>query len=182
VSNKGFSIIELLIVTAIISTFSVVLILNFRSSPTSKLARNQVAAVVVSDIRQAQSLTLAGSRFQDNLVCGYGIHYLTNVSYLIYAGLLNGATKCQDINHNYESGIDVTVETRTLINSKMEMRSSFSDIFFESPDPKTYINNNSALDGPPTTISIQLVGQQNCGGQSCTQITVYPSGRINTAN
>lgn len=181
--TKGFTIIELLLVTVIIATFSVVLVLNFRSSPRTRVARNQVASVVESDFRRLQSMALAGSRFQGNIVCGFGIHYLNNTSYILYAGVLDGGMlTCQNTNHNYQVGIDLVVETKNIINSNMEIRSSFFDIFFEPPDPKTYINNNPALGGSPVSIDIQLKGQSSCAGQSCTQITIYPSGQINLTN
>lgn len=181
--NRGFTLVEVLLVTAIIATFSVVLILSFRSSPRNRVARNQTASVIVSDIRRAQSMASAGSRFQGNIVCGYGINYVSPTSYRLYAGVLDGgATKCQDANRNYQAGIDLIVESKILINTNMEIRSSFNDVFFEPPDPKTYINNSYSLTGPAVTISIQLKGQQNCGGQSCTQITIYPSGQIDLTN
>lgn len=181
--NKGFTIIELLIVTAIIATFSVVLVLNFRSSPKNQVARSQTAAVIVSDIRRIQSMASAGSRFQGNVVCGYGIHYVSNVSYVLYAGVLDGAaTRCQDTNHNYQVGIDLIVETKNLINSNMEIRSSFPDAIFEPPDPKTYINNSALLSGPPTNIIVQLKGQVDCSGTSCTWISIWPSGKIDAVN
>ena len=182
-TNRGFSIIELLVVTAIIATFSVVLVLNFRSSPKNQVARSQTAAAVVSDIRRIQSMASAGSRFQGNVVCGYGIHYVSSTSYILYAGVLDGgATRCQDTNHNYQAGIDLVVETKNIINSNMEMRSSFSDVIFEPPDPKTYINNSALLTGPSATITIQLKAQASCAGTSCTLITIFPSGQIDTAN
>ena len=177
--SKGFTLVEVLVVTAIIATLSVALFFNFGTTARNRTARIQVASVVVSDIRRAQSMALAGTRFNGNVFCGYGIHYVSNTSYLLYAGSNEGLPQCQSANHNYQAGIDSVVQTQKLINQNMEFRSSFSDIFFESPDPKTYINNSALLTDPQTTITIQLVGQQNCGGQSCTKIEVYTSGQIN---
>lgn len=181
--RRGFSIIEVLVVCAIMATFSVVLILNFKSSPKNRVARSQVADVIISDFRNAQALALAGSRFGGNTVCGFGVHYVNPTSYLIYAGVLNGgATRCIDTDHNYQAGIDLIVENKKIINVNMEMRSPFSDVFFEPPDPKTYINDKSALNTNPTTIQIQLVGQNNCSGQTCTDITINISGSIDVIN
>lgn len=178
-AKSGFSIIELLVVSAIIATFSVVLILNFRMSPQSRTAREQTASVVLSDIRRAQSMALAGSQFSGVTVCGFGIHYVNITSYLIYAGVLDGgATRCQDTNHNYQAGTDLMVENRKLINDNMEIRSSFLDVFFELPDPKTYINNSASLAAPPVIIQIQKKGQANCGQQSCTSVEIYTSGKL----
>ncbi len=180
--NRGFSLIEMLVVTALISTFSVVLILNFRASSTNQAARTQTASVFLSEIRNAQSSALSGSRYQGSLVCGYGIHYVDATSYYIYAKpvptLPSGP--CSSVStRNYQSG-DPIIKTNALINVNMEIRSSFYDIFFEPPDPKTYINNDSALSGSPAIITIQLKGQVSCDSSSCTQITVYPSGKIDT--
>ncbi len=177
--NEGFSLVEILIVAAIIATLSVVLILNFRSSPKGKTGRDQAVAVIVSDFRGAQSKALAASLYQGVTVCGYGIHYVDSTTYLIYAGVLdNGALTCQASNHNYQAGIDSIVETKKVINSNMVMAASFNDVFFEPPDPKTYINNNSALNVAPVAITIRLNGQANCVSGPCTVINVYTSGRI----
>lgn len=160
-----------------------VLILNFRSSPRNQVARSQTAAAIVSDIRRVQAMASAGSRFQNNIVCGYGIHYISSTSYILYAGGLDGgATTCQNANRNYQVAADLMVETKSIINSNMEIRLSFNDVFFEPPDPKTYINNSALLTGPSATISIQLKGQASCGGTSCTQITIFPSGQIDIIN
>ncbi len=178
-SDNGFTLVEVLVVTAIIATLSVALFFNFGTTARNRTARVQVASVIVSDIRRAQSMALAGTRFNGNVFCGYGIHYVDHVTYLIYAGANEGLPMCQNANHNYQTGIDSVVQTQKLINQNMEFRSSFSDIFFESPDPKTYINNSALLTDPQVTINVQRVGQANCGGQSCTKIEIYTSGQIN---
>jgi prepilin-type N-terminal cleavage/methylation domain-containing protein len=179
-SNAGFTLVEVLVATAIIAILSVALLFNFGNTARNRTARSQVASVVVSDIRRAQSMALSGARFGGNAVCGYGIHYVNHTSYLLYAGANEGLPRCQDANHNYQTGVDSLVENRALINSNMEFRSSFSDIFFEPPDPKTYINNSASLTDPPATIVIQRTGQTACGiPQTCAQIDVYTSGQIN---
>lgn len=176
--SKGFSIIELLVISAIIATFSVVLILNFKPSSTSKTARVQTASVILSDIRRAQSMSLSGSRYQGNLVCGYGVHYINQTSYLIYAKAIPISGACSSMTtRNYQIG-DLIAETKNLVNYSMEMRSPFLDIFFEPPDPKTYLNNIFSLAASPQIILIQLKGQSVCTQQSCTQVTIYSSGQI----
>ncbi|MEX2052898.1 MAG: type II secretion system protein [Candidatus Paceibacterota bacterium] len=182
IKKNGFALVELVIVAGLIAALSVALILNFRTAATNKTARGQVASVVVSDIRRAQSMALSGSRFQGNIVCGFGIHYINSTSYLIYAGSTEGLPDCTSTNHNYQAGVDSIFQTITINNPSMEMRSSFLDIFFEPPDPKTYINNNSSLGVAPATVTVQLVGQQNCGGQSCTNVQVYTSGQLDIEN
>jgi hypothetical protein len=122
-------------------------------------------------------MALAGTRFGGNVVCGYGVHYYSSNTYYIYSKP-PPPTGCSTVlTRNYQDG-DLVVESKELTNPNMEFRSIFSDIFFESPDPKTYINNSALLTDPQATITIQRVGQANCGGQTCTRIEVYTSGRI----
>ncbi len=182
IKKNGFALVELVIVAGLIAAFSVVLIFNFRTTAKNKTARSRVASVIVSNIRRAQSMVLSGSRFQGNIVCGFGIHYVNSTTYLIYAGATEGLPNCTATNHNYQAGVDSIVQTIGLINSNMEIRSSFDDIFFEPPDPKTYIDNNSGLAEPPATITIQLVDQSNCGSKSCTHVQMFTSGQLNVVN
>ena len=176
--NKGFSLVEVLVATAIIAVLSSALLFNFGTSAKNKTARLQTASVVTSDIRRVQYMALSGARFGGNTVCGYGIHYLSSNSYQIYAKAIPVAGCSAVPTRNYQTG-DLVVEVKKLVNKNMEFRSSFSDIFFESPDPKTYINNSASLTDPPMAITIQRVGQASCGGQTCTKIEIYTSGRIN---
>lgn len=100
------------------------------------------------------------------------------VTYIIYAGVLGGGiTKCSDSNHNYQAGTDLLVETRKISNDNMEIATSFVDVFFESPDPKTYLDN-SLITNLPATITIWNKGQLSCVSDSCTYVKVYLSGRI----
>lgn len=173
-------------VTAIIATLSVALLFNFGTTARSKTARRQVASIIASDIRRAQSMALSGTRFNGNIVCGYGIKYLSKTSYLIYAKTVPVSGSCASVStRNYQTSppADFIVESKAIsnVNMEMEFRSDFSDIFFESPDPKTYINNSALLTDPPTmtTITIQRLNQASCGGQTCTKIEIYTSGQIN---
>ncbi len=181
-SNKGFSLVEVLVVTAIIAILSVALFFNFGTTARNRTARSQVASVVVSDIRRAQSMALAGTRFSGNAVCGYGVHYFSSVSYYIYAKAAPVGGCSTVPTRNYQAGFDSVVQTQKLVNQNMEFRSSFSDIFFESPNPKTYINNSASLTPPlpTTTIIIQRTSQVACSiPQTCAQIDVSTSGQLN---
>lgn len=177
---SGFSVIELLVITAIIATFSVVLILNFRIGARTATARLQTASVIVSDIRRAQSMALAGQRYQGSVVCGYGVRYVSKNSYRIYAKPVPAVGGCVALStHNFQVGdFDSVTGTRGMVNSNMEMRSAFDDIFFKPPDPKVYVNNTPLPTLTMTTITIQTLNQQNCAGGSCTKIEVYNSGQI----
>lgn len=176
--SKAFSTLELLVVAGIIATLSVALVLNFRLGARTATARFQVASAIVSDIRKMQSRALAGRTYDGTIVCGYGVRYSSASSYDLYAKPVPGVGSCASlVTYNYQAG-DIIVETRKLVSTQMEIRSSFQNIFFLPPDPKVYVNNVALPTSAMTTITIQLVGQQNCAQGTCTKIEVYNSGQI----
>src|SRR3989344_2932861 len=84
--QAGFTLIEVVIYATLVGMLSVILVLNLRGSQTNAAVLERASLAVISDFRRAQNLSISGSVFQGNSVCGYGIHYLTGDSYLIYAG------------------------------------------------------------------------------------------------
>src|SRR3989344_1071494 len=174
VHDTVFALIELLVVIFIIGILASLLVVNFRSSAKTQAARHQAAFAIVSDIRAAQTRAMAGSNYNDASVCGFGVHYLTPQSYLVYAG---GEAVCATANRNYQPGTDIIIASKKIINLNMVINTPFSDIFFEPPDPATYINNNKAP-GANTSIMIQVNG----GGSPPTTITVQSSGVTNITN
>lgn len=183
--RAGFSLVELLVVLAIVSSLSVVLVFNFRSSKTNLTARHQISSVIIADLRRAQSLALSGARYQGQSVCGHGIHYLNAGSYILYAGAPEGGgPTCAAANRNYQLGTDFVVDTIRVDNSYLAISGPvgglFEDVFFESPDPKVYLNNIQSLTG---SLDIYVVNRgEACVSVNCTTITVYGSGRIDFVN
>lgn len=176
--SKGFSIIEFVLVFVIIATLSVALILNFRVGARTATARLQTASAIISDVRRAQSMALAGTRYQGIIVCGYGVHYVSKSFYQIYAKPVPGGGCSVLSTRNYESGTDSVVETKSMINQSMELRAGFGDIFFEPPNPRVYVNNVSAPPLRSTNIVIQTLNQSNCAAGSCTVVEVFNSGQV----
>jgi hypothetical protein len=73
------------------------------------------------------------------------------------------------------------VRTGVFSNNQLEIVIPSSDIFFEPPDPVTYINN-SKLPGASTDITIKKKGA-NCSQKKstdCRTIHVTTSGLITT--
>ena len=125
---KGFTLIEILIITFIISFLSVAILINYRSSQ-DQISLTRAAAVLESEIRKAQNLAVAGTEFSGVIPCGYGLNYRDNKTYRIYVGQLGGATNCQSANHNYQSGADSTYPDLKIIESGVVFINSFPDIF-----------------------------------------------------
>lgn len=170
----GFSLIELIIVFGLIGLLSVLLVSNFRGSSTTATARRQTSSVFIADVRRAQSLAVSGANFAGNIVCGYGISYLNQTSYIIYAKSKPGGSSCSSIaNRNYVSS-DLVVETIKILNPSMMITSNFGSIYFQPPDPKVYINNSN---DPAASTSVSV-----CAASNCSSVNIYTSGRIDLIN
>ncbi len=90
-SGAGFTIIEVLVVTAIIIVFSIILISNF---PQFKIqfALSRTAYKFAQDVRRAQGMSLSSTQYRDSNgilqpVKGYGVYVdiSNNKKYIIYA-------------------------------------------------------------------------------------------------
>ena len=173
-STAGFSLIEMLVVVAIIAFLSASLILNFSRT---RIDIEQSANLIMATIREAQSKTVSSTVYNGYNPCGYGIHYVSSNQLAIYVGP-NAAspTNCLTINKNYQIGEDAVIKTQTFTDLQVEIKNSFNDIFFLPPDPKTYLNNNASLNQSPITIQIGPVGG-TCP-TNCRTISIYPSGKI----
>lgn len=174
-SQNGFLLIELMIVITIIGILSTVVILNFRSGGTRSALR-QVTQQVVSDIRRAQSLAVSSTRAQSKTTCGFGIYYVDPGVYGIYNGPDSQVVDCSAENKNYEVGRDDVFVGISVLDNNIEFISPFPDIFFEPPDPKTYINNDSSVSASPGQIVLRIVGG-TCP-QDCSTITITTAGLV----
>src|SRR3989344_5648256 len=116
--NKGFTLIEILVVASITGIISTLMLLNFQ--------------------RTRVDLNDSGSGLK--IRCGYGVHYVNPTSYSIYAGPDASSADCSSFDRNLDDG-DATVATKVFGNQKVEFKAVFNDIFWEPPHPYTYINN-----------------------------------------
>lgn len=157
--NRGFTLIEMLVVLAIIVIITGVVIFNIGGErQNSALLRS--AQKLSLDLRRAQSFALSSKVFKTSGVpCGWGAHFngVGSDSYIIFADLAvnqncsdrdfiraaNGSEDFETV--NLESGITVS-----------GLSSGLSDVVFTPPDPivtftpsqtsasVTLINKNSA--------------------------------------
>lgn len=174
--NKGFTLVEVAVVATITVLVTSFMLVNFqRSRIDLTLTTNEF----VKSLRFAQNKAFASARHDTGngpkIRCGYGVRYVSPTSYSIYVGPDAASVDCSALNKNFDVA-DTVISTTTFIDSKVEFKSAFNDIFFEPPDPKTYLNNNSSLNLPPQAITIGKIGG-TCPSD-CATTNVYTSGKI----
>lgn len=132
--QRGFTLVEIIIVMSIISLMSVAILANYRNAEKRYLV-DQTAQKLASNIRKAQNMAMSGVDMSAGRY-GYGI-YIRQADnfYIIYA----------DVNHNSShQPVDLTIETiyfpEGIEIDSITPISSRIDIFFEPPDPITNIN------------------------------------------
>ena len=172
---RGFTLIEVATVMAIISILSGMLIVNFRGSGTGDNARNQTASVVLSDVRRMQTSALAGSTYFGKDVCGFGIHWEDTAHYLLFAHPVVDTSCSAPYERKYDEAVDIIIETKALINPNMEFYLPFADIYFEPPDPTTWIAGSKL---PEETRSSRITIVAKGTSDPFTTIEVHTSGRV----
>jgi len=166
---SGFTLVETITVVAIISVLSVIMLANYNSSQKYQTLQRAVHQLA-GDVRRAQNMAMASTKQGLVVPCGYGIYIhkvQSSVSYILFAD--NNDNKKRD------AGIDIDVETINF-SSGIEIADISLpgpiNIFFEPPDPTTYINGDSSID---KEITITLIFQ---GTTYSKEVIVKNSGQI----
>ena len=172
-NSDGFSLVEIAVVAAVVGFLTTAIIVNFSRTRTNL---DESVNFLASQVRIAQTEAVSSARYNNYNPCGYGIHYIDGATFARYVGPNASTANCQAINRNYSAGEDALLQPQKFQDSRIEFKSSFNDIYFEPPDPKTYLNDSSALNQAPIAITVGRVGT-NCP-TNCKTIYVYPSGKI----
>ena len=179
--NKGFTLIEVLIVAAITGFITTFLLLNF-----SRLRINldEELSTFISRVRIAQTKAASSVRFNNSIRCGYGVRYISNQSYAIYTGENASTLNCSARNKDYDPtggpDNDANIEVVNFSNQKVELKTVFRAIYFEPPDPRTYIiDSGGAVHNEPNySLSITMGKVGGTCPQDCKTVNVFTSGRI----
>jgi len=152
--SKGFTLTELLVVIAVISILSAIILPSYRTGERL-FALQRSAYKVAQDIRRAQEMAMSAKEFQGSLPSRYGIEFGKNRDYYILFADLND-------NGKRESS-DIEVERITLekgIKIQDLLTPSSKDmvwVAFKPPDPLTTIRDP----GDRSILSIQLINASN---------------------
>ena len=167
---SGFTLIETITVVAIVSVISVVMLANYNSSQKHQTLQRAVHQLA-GDVRRAQNMAMASTKQGSIIPYGYGIYIhrvQSSTSYVLFAD--NNDNKKRD------AGLDIDVETISF-SSGVEITNVSPlpnpiNIFFEPPDPTTYINGKSDV-GEEAQITLTAQGIS-----TTKSITVKTSGQI----
>jgi prepilin-type N-terminal cleavage/methylation domain-containing protein len=177
--QKGFTLIEILVVISLTILLSFVMVGGFSRN---RVYLSDALNVLVGDIRSVQTRAASGTRYNNTARCGYGFRDepTNNSTYYLYVGANSSLFNCSLEDRNYNSGSDAIILTKDIGDSRLEFKTSSPDVFFESPVPRTFINN--VIYAPiPATISI---GEKNkpCDVDTCKTVCIFESGKIEIKN
>lgn len=180
--NKGFTLLEVVIVAGITGFITTFLLLNF-SRTRVNLAED--TNTLIAKTRLAQTKAASSTRFNNSTRCGYGIRYINSQSYAIYVGESSSAFSCSTQNRDYNPvggnpDTDSDIETVNFANSKTEFKTVFRALYFEPPDPKTYIidSGGTVHNEPNYTLSVTIGKIGGTCPQDCKTVNVSTSGKI----
>jgi len=161
-NRRGFTLIEMLAIIAIISIISGSLIVNWRKNE-KKYEVQYTAQGIVQNLRRAQDMALSGKKYPgEDVPPAYGIYFelSTKNSYLIFGDKTG--------NNTYQKGSDTLVETISL-DSNIEIYSLSA-----SKDLNIVF---SITPSAPATIGIRKTGY-SCPSNFCKSIIIKNTGEI----
>ena len=183
--NRGFTLIEVLIVAAITGFITTFLLLNFSRTRINFVEETNVFK---SKVRIAQTKAVSSTQFNGFIRCGYGVRYINSQSYAIYAGENASVSDCADRNKDYnptggDPNTDGDIEMVNFADARIEFKMVFRAIYFEPPDPKTFIIDSggtvhNANDEPNYGLNITVGKIGGVCPQDCKTINVFTSGKI----
>jgi len=155
-SQKGFTLTELLVVMAITGILAGAVLVNYRGA-SRNYALDQGIQQLISDLRRAQNMSMSGVSIDDVTgYCGYGlvINSGSPASYILYVDKKPGGSPCGSSNNKYAGEEDDIIETISLPDGvAIDPVTPALDILFKYPEPTAYINQVS---NPGTSGTVTL--------------------------
>ncbi|MDD5144685.1 MAG: prepilin-type N-terminal cleavage/methylation domain-containing protein [Candidatus Pacebacteria bacterium] len=162
--NKAFTLIELMVVTALIALVSILIMPNFRSGE-NQLAVKRETYKLSQNIRRVQEMAISAKEFEGAVPGGYGVYFKKTepAHFIIFADIDNDKTY---------SSLDNVVEDVLLEEIEISSLSSGTKltIVFTSPDPTVTITPSSES----AAINLKRVGSE----QDVSSVTINKVGLI----
>lgn len=165
--KKGFTLIEVLIVTAMTVLLTTALITNFSRTRT-ELPR--LTAGLINDVRLAQNRAVSGALHGGAHRCGYGVHFEQD-HYVVFAGPEpDPSAGCAGDSRTFADGSTVL----TVALSPGLQFDTTGDVYFEPPLPTTYVDG---VAGNSLTLRLQEP-RADCPSAGCRVIFINATGQI----
>lgn len=173
--QKGFTLIEVLVVLTVMSFLSGILIIYSRGGEQQVISFKEQARLV-SGILRAKSLAIQTFQTQEK-VCGYGIHFETSPynKYVIFREIkgVDPNNPCGANNRRYDLGEEFEPAVN-LGDSGIKLdQATIGDVFFLPPDPKIY------FDGLPASGEAKITLMTGDGASSAV-VLIGPGGQVST--
>lgn len=164
--NKGLSLIEMIVVIAIITIFAGMISMDYLGARKRALFF-EVVKGAITDLREVQSKALSGADLKDININGYGICF-EKERYFIFNDKKNNNN---DKEYDGENSGEKVKEKK--LPSGIEATSNL-DVFFEPPLGKIYVDNNSLVSPQGQKIVFEYIPDPTYR----KEITIYPNGLI----
>jgi prepilin-type N-terminal cleavage/methylation domain-containing protein len=179
-SEQGFTLVEVLVVAAITGFVTIALLSNFSFSRRNL---DRITGQVIAHIRDVQNRAASSRQYQSTYRCGYGIVESGTSQFSVYVGPDASTTTCSTENRNYNVGADTIVSTFAISSTDIEFMEDspgvyFKTVFFEPPDPRTFVDNNSALNASPSRILLRVKGIDCSDVKDCRAICISTAGVV----
>lgn len=167
-NEKGFTVLEMLVVISIMALLTSLLILYSRTGENQVILFREQARLITA-LNRAKSLSVQLYNAPET-PCGFGVHFSQN-SFLIFRDL---APDCANATHTYNDPSELFEDYQ--LSSKIRFRPldsglTLSDIVFVPPDPKTIID-----DDPNKSEATVIL--ETLDGKASVEIKVNNAGQI----
>lgn len=165
--NRGFTIIEILVILGVLSLISTILIINTHGGEQQVILFKEQTRII-SIFSRAKSLSIATfGETGTSIPCGYGVHFEAPNIFRIFKDL---APDCKDSDQKYSGAAEIYESFQ--LDSVIKFDSlNFSDVLFIPPDPSVVITPYQ----DQATIILKIVGSE-----TKANIKINSAGQIST--